>query len=451
MSSEENHLVVPTPRIRRCRVNVLKLRNVQDYAFAPSPKKISQKMNTPRGKENSLQGHTNLSKSKSTKISKAGKAKGQSSILSFFGPKKEKAEATKEENKENIQGKGQQQQSDIEDTDVNFENNEERQDDSDTIEDQKSSSSEEEDSESDWDGDSDDDAFKRKPSRPKMRKSKARVQMNQPIVIPGAMKTELSDYELLREQNIEERNEMLAALMTDFQKFKNDTGLTSAIKPQKKKRKFDEAFKSSGEMPHERRKSSRLAERPEGETEPRYGSEVWDDETREKRFFQLAEEASDYDEDDYENHEVRKKRLNPGRWEKDPNEDILMPEDVTPSMLKNVCVGGKKKYNSSIGTTCHQCRQKTLDTKTVCRSGVCQGVRGQFCGVCLRNRYGEDAREALMDPNWRCPPCRNFCNCSICRNRNGKGATGILIQVAQSKGYDNVADYLEHLKTKKEK
>ena len=69
-------------------------------------------MNTPRGKENSLQGHTNLSKSKSTKISKAGKAKGQSSILSFFGPKKEKAEATKEENKENIQGKGQQQQSD---------------------------------------------------------------------------------------------------------------------------------------------------------------------------------------------------------------------------------------------------------------------------------------------------------------------------------------------------
>ena len=120
-------------------------------------------------------------------------------------------------------------------------------------------------------------------------------------------------------------------------------------------------------------------------------------------------------------------------------------------MMKKVCLSGKKKYNTTIGTTCHQCRQKTIDTKTVCRSGYCQGVRGQFCGICMRNRYGEDAREALKDPNWSCPPCRKFCNCSICRNRNGKGATGILIQVAQSKGFDNVADYLEKLKQKKEK
>merc|ERR1712112_624410 len=73
------------------------------------------------------------------------------------------------------------------------------------------------------------------------------------------------------------------------------------------------------------------------------------------------------------------------------------------------------------------------------------GVRGQFCGICLKNRYGEDAKEALLDPNWKCPPCRNFCNCSICRNRKGKGATGILIQLAQSKGFDNVAAYLAYL------
>ena len=63
-------------------------------------------------------------------------------------------------------------------------------------------------------------------------------------------------------------------------------------------------------------------------------------------------------------------------------------------------------------------------------------------------RYGEDAREALMDPEWKCPPCRNFCNCSICRNRLGKGATGILIQLAKSKGYSNVAEYLKALQTK---
>merc|ERR1712110_1359220 len=51
--------------------------------------------------------------------------------------------------------------------------------------------------------------------------------------------------------------------------------------------------------------------------------------------------------------------------------------------------------------------------------------------------------------NMGLPPCRGFCNCSICRNRKGKGATGILIQLAQAKGYDNVAAYLKALQSKK--
>merc|ERR1711915_1063017 len=180
----------------------------------------------------------------------------------------------------------------------------------------------------------------------------------------------------------------------------------------------------------------------------KYGSETWGNEDakeRSTRVFSVAEEASDYDEEDYENYEIRKKKSNPGRWEKDRNVNVLMPEDVTPSMLKKICFQGRKTYNTKIGTSCHQCRQKTIDTKTVCRSGDCQGVRGQFCGICLKNRYGEDAKEALLDPNWKCPPCRNFCNCSICRNRKGKGATGILIQLAQSKGFDNVAAYLAYV------
>lgn len=50
------------------------------------------------------------------------------------------------------------------------------------------------------------------------------------------------------------------------------------------------------------------------------------------------------------------------------------------------------------GSTCHQCRQKTMDTKTICRNEGCGGVRGQFCGPCLRNRYGEDVKSALLDP-----------------------------------------------------
>ena len=449
----ENELLV-APRIRKCRVNVLKLKNVNIGNIVSQPPSRAQK--TPSGKENfSPRGKkpptaaSSSAKSTSRKTSKAGK--GQPSILSFFGSKKENKENhdesldnhSNDEEAQNIEDDVPKKMEDIEKDELSEEEN------------PPSSSSEEEESESDWDGDSEDQGFTKKQSRPraKVKKGKAslRAQMNQPIVIPGAMKTELSEYELIRAENIKEREEMLAALMADFQDFKKDSGIAAIKKPQKKKRTFDEAFRSSGAMPHERRKSSRLSEKPEGETEPRYGSEVWDDESRERRSFSLAEEASDYDEEDYENHEVRKKRKNPGRWEKDPNIGFLMPEDVTPSMLKKVCDGGKKKYNTSIGTTCHQCRQKTLDTKTVCRSGECQGVRGQFCGVCLRNRYGEDAREALLDPHWRCPPCRNFCNCSICRNRSGKGATGILIQVAQSKGYDNVAEYLEYLKTKKEK
>lgn len=50
------------------------------------------------------------------------------------------------------------------------------------------------------------------------------------------------------------------------------------------------------------------------------------------------------------------------------------------------------------GSSCHQCRQKTLDTKTICRSGFCVGAKGQFCGPCLKNRYGEDVRDVLLNP-----------------------------------------------------
>ena len=455
MSADENDLLVPAPRIRKCQVNVLKLRNINIENCAIY--RASQK-NSPSGKENSKSIISDFfspkSKVKSRKSSTPGK--GQSTILSFFGRKKsEDSNNTGNTNEKEDQGtKSSEAETSKETKRIIKDETEEETNSKSDEESLPSSSSEEEESESDWDG-SEDEGSKKRQSKPRVRAKKGKAgrlqaELNKPIVIPGAMKTELSEYDQLRLQNLKERDEMLAALMADFQEFKKDSGLVAQTK-QKKKRKFDDAFKCSAEMPLERRKSSRLSEKPEGESEPRYGSEVWDDETKERRSFQLAEEASDYDEEDYENHEVRKKRMNPGRWERDPNVDVLMPEDITPSMLKKVCLAGKKKYNTTIGTTCHQCRQKTIDTKTVCRSGHCQGVRGQFCGICLRNRYGEDALEALKDPNWSCPPCRKFCNCSICRNRNGKGATGILIQVAQSKGFDNVADYLENLKQKKEK
>ncbi|CAI8041061.1 Cell division cycle-associated 7-like protein [Geodia barretti] len=102
-----------------------------------------------------------------------------------------------------------------------------------------------------------------------------------------------------------------------------------------------------------------------------------------------------------------------------------------------------KVYDRINGTTCHQCRQKTTDTKTVCHNRNCRGVRGQFCGPCLLNRYGEDIREALVQDTWVCPPCRRVCNCSFCLPKRGKPPTGIMIHEARDAGFDSVLEYLE--------
>merc|ERR1712173_11033 len=93
------------------------------------------------------------------------------------------------------------------------------------------------------------------------------------------------------------------------------------------------AFRSSAGLPTERRKSARLAEQPEG-GEKQLGSQVWDAETKEYREYKLAEEQSDYDEEDYQNHEIRERKKNTAhRGGKDPNVGYLMPEDITKSML----------------------------------------------------------------------------------------------------------------------
>nr|XP_020043558.1 cell division cycle-associated protein 7 isoform X3 [Castor canadensis] len=127
---------------------------------------------------------------------------------------------------------------------------------------------------------------------------------------------------------------------------------------------------------------------------------------------------------------------------------IIRPvEEITEEELENICSNSREKiYNRSLGSTCHQCRQKTIDTKTNCRNPECWGVRGQFCGPCLRNRYGEEVKDALLDPNWHCPPCRGICNCSFCRQRDGRCATGVLVYLAKYHGFGNVHAYLKSLK-----
>ncbi|NXS59413.1 CDCA7 protein, partial [Brachypteracias leptosomus] len=147
--------------------------------------------------------------------------------------------------------------------------------------------------------------------------------------------------------------------------------------------------------------------------------------------------------DEYSEHEVRTPRRGHRGAMAFPH--IVRPvEEITAEELDNICGSARDKvYNRTMGSTCHQCRQKTIDTKTNCRNPDCVGVRGQFCGPCLRNRYGEDVRTALLDPTWRCPPCRGICNCSFCRQRDGRCATGVLVYLAKYHGYDNVHAYLK--------
>ncbi|XP_001602151.2 cell division cycle-associated protein 7 [Nasonia vitripennis] len=157
------------------------------------------------------------------------------------------------------------------------------------------------------------------------------------------------------------------------------------------------------------------------------------------------EEDNDSEESDEELYApTKKKRMQRVTKSAYDPSAIPSPDEITPKMLNNIAQKASGKvYDAVNGSSCHQCRQKTKDTKTVCRSGECIGVRGQFCGPCLRGRYGESALEALQNPHWACPPCRGLCNCSICRTRNGQRPTGILAPLAKEEGFESVKDYLQ--------
>ncbi|CAG8679915.1 6026_t:CDS:2 [Funneliformis mosseae] len=105
---------------------------------------------------------------------------------------------------------------------------------------------------------------------------------------------------------------------------------------------------------------------------------------------------------------------------------------------------GGRIYDSEHGTTCHQCRQKTIEDKVQC-TNVLQD--GSLCKVmmderCLVGRYGQTLQDARESGEWSCPKCRDVCNCSFCRKKKGLSATGILKHVALKAGYNSVMEYL---------
>lgn len=102
-----------------------------------------------------------------------------------------------------------------------------------------------------------------------------------------------------------------------------------------------------------------------------------------------------------------------------------------------VRVQGGRIYCSKTGTTCHQCRQKTVEDKRKCTT-----CTQYFCPKCLTNRYGLDQEEASRKPDWSCPKCQKNCSCSYCRKRAGLPPTGILANAAKTLGFTSVAALL---------
>ena len=102
-------------------------------------------------------------------------------------------------------------------------------------------------------------------------------------------------------------------------------------------------------------------------------------------------------------------------------------------------------------TSCHFCRQKTADLKTTCQCGFWRRApeggrgRGVWCGWCLEMRMGENLDEARADPEWRCPVCRDICNCSganCLRAKRNLFPTQQLTNEALTYGWQSVAHYL---------
>jgi len=250
---------------------------------------------------------------------------------------------------------------------------------------------------------------------------------------------ELPDYEKIRIKNIQEQK--VAFLKKEIEELP-DYEKIRMKNIQEQKAKFLDELKKSAKALNESMKPKPKAYTPN----PNYRRKR----IVRKNYFtrsskqnsngskEIANENEYSSDEEYIELPAKRRRSAPQMWLFNPNENILQPEDITEAMLNNVYEGGAKVYRTSDGTTCHQCRQKTSDQKTVCRSGNCAGVRGMFCSICLRNRYGQDIRVALKDPNWWCPPCLDICNCSICRARIGKGATGLMTQYALSKGFTSV-------------
>lgn len=202
-----------------------------------------------------------------------------------------------------------------------------------------------------------------------------------------------SEAELLREQNVKEREAFFASLLIDPEFAEAVEAINSAyqsktvktpnsvskVKPRRYGQSRDESVKFFVRIPSEPRKSSRIRNIP-----PEYKDYDLIDETDSTVRRKFNTSNDDFEDIDEVVYVPRTKRRSSKKF---IGKHIFTPvEEVTEQMLRNVAKRVCDKEYSEKGTSCHQCRQKTSDQKTCCRNEQCFGVRGQFCGVCLQNR-----------------------------------------------------------------
>lgn len=121
--------------------------------------------------------------------------------------------------------------------------------------------------------------------------------------------------------------------------------------------------------------------------------------------------------------------------------------DILASLPKRGCDKRKPatEEEKALASICHQCRQNTMDQKSVCRSSSDCGSKGSICAICLRRTYGENLSEVLLDPKWTCPFCRDICLCSLCMRKKGCKPLG---NTSKERGKVSAVAYI---KTKKGK
>ncbi|KAG9260459.1 cell division cycle-associated protein 7-like isoform X1 [Astyanax mexicanus] len=270
----------------------------------------------------------------------------------------------------------------------------------------------------------------------KSKKTKKMEKEDSPKKLPppnSASDSEDDSFLAKRALNIKANKAMLVQLMADLQKMPG--GLLKNSAPARKKEPRSERVPRSSEPRRNPERESRRLTRSMG------NNEIAAAESNCELEMSLEEELMKV-----HNKPRRRESVRPSQGK--PH-TIRPVEEITEDELQLVASTMTEKiYNRATGSTCHQCRQKTVDTKTCCRNEDCRGIQGQFCGPCLRNRYGEDVKVALLDPGWHCPPCRGICNCSFCRQRDGRCPTGILFPLAQYHGFSDVHSYLCSLRNK---